>query len=120
MKPVSEEILQGNRLIAKFLGLEILSRHGRRKNAKVDYKTQIFEDELIYHSSWTMLMKAVEKIESLNIADSAFIIEGNYATLWFKNGEVISSKEWAGTKIQATWNVVIEFIQWLNEEVYNN
>ena len=101
-----EEILEGNKLIAEFMGMV---RHNHISyatwaNSKGDH---IFESVLQYHSSWDWLMPVVEKIESLKNSDDYEIdIFGNCCDI---GGRFEAVGE---TKIAAVYIAVIEFIKW--------
>jgi len=109
-----QEILEGNKLIAKFMGAEIDENFARFLNYSNDSVSgrgyHIFE--LLYHSSWDWLMPVVEKIESLKEVESAFIIELNYCSIWVKDNLVFNTEE--KTKIKSVYKTIIEFIKWHN------
>ena len=63
----TNEILNGNKLIAEFMGLSYCTKYqyeGWYKNHEHNYRICGF-DGLKYHSSWDWLMPVVEKIEQL-------------------------------------------------------
>lgn len=116
-----EEILEGNKLCAEFLG-GMYSEHaeawgfGNAKNIgskmfqEVMYHNIIqaerFEKELKFHSDWNWLMEIVEKIEKT----SAWVnIKGCAVDI-----STISNTS-AKTKIEATFIAVVNFIKWYNE-----
>ena len=69
-----------------------------------------------YHNDWGLLMGAVEKIE--NFGFEFFIVESRcrIANNTDKSIETIIDFEIIGTKIQATYKAVAEFIKWYNEQ----
>jgi len=82
----SEEILEGNKLIAEFMGygyyphMEGETLPGWRKekaHPKVSgtYLGRVHKD-LAYHRSWEWLMTAVEKIENLDLSKEMYSWEG--------------------------------------------
>jgi len=71
---------------------------------------------LQYDTSWSWLMPVVEKIESLVINDNrlTFRISQNMAYIYQLiplNSKLIVSSE-SKTKIEATYEAIIQFIQW--------
>ena len=127
-----EQIIEGNKLIAEFMGLkqvkwdygELLWVH---KDFKEDFtdvhdysNSSTFDwgnafpqtEKLFYHSSWAWIMPVVEKIESMGYD---VFINGLYCRITdcgmsdfeLESGEV-------NTKIEAIWFTVIEFIKWYN------
>jgi hypothetical protein len=81
-----EEILEGNKLIAEFMGygyhphMEGETLPGWRKekaHPKISgtYLARVHKD-LAYHRSWEWLMTAVEKIESLDLSEEMYSWKG--------------------------------------------
>jgi hypothetical protein len=70
--------------------------------------------ELKYHSSWDWLMSVVEKIESVQ----AWHVEISTDSCTIHNGLLKEPifETYMKTKIEATYNAVVEFIQWYNKE----
>jgi hypothetical protein len=108
-------IIEGNKLIAEFMGVTYYQN------------MEITADLVQYHSSWDWLMPVVEKIESLtNAAGVRFStgIEGRYINyeerpyahccfvISNQHTVVKAAKE---TKIEAVWEIVIQFIEWYNQ-----
>lgn len=121
----SDEILQGNKIIAEFDGIKLgVSLYSWR----IGCTEPIQEGHLNYHASWRWLMSVVEKIESLP-ADSfhgmfGVYISGNDCIIQgtklrtepenfhpaYHNGYTLE------TKILSTWYAVVQFIKWYNEK----
>lgn len=111
-----EEIINGNKLIAGFMGIKLENnwRDG------YDYALQHvygFNDEyydcrlasnLGFHSSWDWLMPVVEKIWAITGCRTLFYFEANEKLTIYSN---IQSSD---AKIEI-WSAVIEFIKWYNE-----
>lgn len=129
----TEEIIEGNRLIAEFMGLKEVRWNGEKllwvekdfvedftnvndysNVSKFDWEHALPQtEELYYHSSWDWLMSVVEKIESLGFW---FNIIG--AESWIQNNELEFLPEihiFEDTKIKSSWKACIEFIKWYNE-----
>lgn len=92
---------EGNQLIANFIGIL----------TDGDRTSKHFGSKLLqYHSSWDWLMPVVEKIEAIEDSDNYEVdIFGNCCQIG------ISENAIGETKIEATWNAVILFIQWYNQ-----
>lgn len=122
-------VLNGNKLIAEFLGIKIDSEDFNfvPKNIfthSIEADIQISDlYELEFHSSWDWLMPVVEKIES--IYDD---FHGYFAVHIVSNGCTISgtklrpgvvnayfNQEYADSKLKATYECVVKFIKWYNE-----
>lgn len=132
------EILEGNKLIAKFIDLtphnmfpDELQAPGefswmavrvntRAHYAKEDDEFISFENLFEFHSSWDWLMLVVEKIESLK--HPVYISSNNCQiyekTSWGENnGWHIDS--YGKNKLEATYLAVVEFIKWHNKLIIN-
>ena len=73
--------------------------------------------DLEYHNNWSKLMPIVEKIEKIiwdeiDITEEV-IINGLSCRIPTKDNAFISIKN---TKIEATYDCVVEFIKWYNEQ----
>lgn len=74
-----------------------------------------------YKSSWNQLMPVVEKIESLGIVSVR--IHANYCTIkeHVERGTMFHCGSMdRHTKISATWETVIQFIQWHQSQETTN
>ena len=105
-----------NKLIAEFMGLDsfkdsLASLHQGKINVDVD----VYE-QAQYHTSWDWLMPVVEKIESLGyeliIAESRCKINHNTD----HSIEEVINIDIIGSKIEATYQVVVEFINEYNKQ----
>jgi len=140
-----EEILEGNKLIAEFMGLRKIMLWGGvdflydiEKESYVTYvkvgssginatiNTRVLKarpDELLFHSSWDWLMPVVEKIESLeHITEQGSY--GNYYLTLFKNyGSICYGRFRIGDvingegRLSVAYKVVIEFIKWHKTQI---
>ena len=112
-----EEILEGNKLIAEFMGIKIIqSRYGCNHPLVTcpypDYSN------LKYHSSWDWLMPVVEKIENdLQDSFNVDIINKNQCEIVRNGNEFICGYGFETiyhSKIKAVYYSVVEFIKWYN------
>jgi hypothetical protein len=78
------------------------------------------EDYLLFHLDWNWLMKVVDKIESFEdnnrCAKYNINIEQSFVEIIDKNTDDTIVETDADTKIEATYNAVIEFIKYYNNE----
>lgn len=100
---------ENNKIVDEFMGNQITDIDGNIKNDR----------ELHYHTSWDWLMLVVEKIESLNHNEGKFDcgVEIYYerCSIIAWHGEVLV--DYTGpSKLIATYNAVVLFIQWFNEQ----
>jgi hypothetical protein len=121
MKTLEEK----NRMIAKFMGFEDESRfigghNVMRRKTIWKFGCQQYEsynyDDLKYHISWDWLMPVVEKIESFEGTHGnnyKFTIQNE--TSYIDCTNIISSPS-VKSKIESTYQVVVEFIEWYNEQ----
>lgn len=105
---------EGNKLIAKFMGLplqQMVYQYNESFNVDVHYN---------YNGSWDELMKVIDKIEQSNFADYNFnynITGDGVCISKFDDGSGIianRANKWGESKLKASWECVIEFIQWYN------
>jgi hypothetical protein len=124
-----EEIINGNKLIAAFMGAEIrdVKHHGIRQGERCyymgDYRPSydgIHIEELKYHSSFNWLMPVVEKIKHLPIKDAygvSFHVQND--CIWFgvdNQKEKGLNQHQKGSFIISLWSACIEFINWYNQQ----
>jgi hypothetical protein len=111
-----EEIIEGNYLIAKFMG----------------YTYPSVDDEIFlynhaaghnYNEDWNLLMLIVEKIESMGTIIEIWMSLGKGCRITkgsFKEPiKTIATTE-SNSTIEAVWLAVIEFIKWYRPELANN
>jgi len=130
-----EEILEGNKLIAEFMGAKPCKNYWREdalehedwehdewtNTTREYFVTKIHKvSELKYHSSWDWLMPVVEKIEMDCKCDVHIYAHYNWkepnrcAIYDWKDKEIASKSN--DSKIIAVWLAVVEFIKWHNNE----
>jgi hypothetical protein len=118
-----------NKLIAEFLGGKLSSDEYRVSMPVFDNETRLhnvkgtpktsdkniyvsrYVADLKYHKDWSELMAVVEKIENLGyeviIAESKCKIRANTDHY----NEVISNIDLTGSKLDATYKAVVEFVK---------
>ena len=134
-----QEILEGNLLIANFLGLESIDSGDDQDWFYIDEDEQINNiytitkeaeyvtvDELLYHLSFHYLMKVVEKIQKLENRENPafndsykidFIIDLlNGVTLTIDKTRIYFCTSYGeGQLLDALYGGVIVFIKWFNK-----
>ena len=114
----TNEILNGNKLIAKFMGLKTGKELGkdRWQNDYFDISNTINgqrNELLLFDTSWDWLMPVVEKIEF----HSAHLVEIGLHSCTIKNVDLTWVHTSQGnSKIEAVWLACVEFIKWHNEQ----
>lgn len=122
-----QEIIEGNKLIAEFMGAEVLSPKTKftyydfgdnwsETNSYV-FQQKIHDNMLKYHSSWDWLIPIIDKIEL--IEDSKYVVQiaADRCTIfeWNDSENIVKFNVMhTGEKITATYKCIIEFIKWYN------
>lgn len=118
---IEQTILNGNKLIAEFMGAEFKDNWDNQGDTYIFKKKPTITssyywspEELQYHSSWSWLMPVIEKIEKKGWY---FDIKQNIVTI--SNNTSSSEPIWFGgrtsdSKIISCWYGVIGFIEWYN------
>ena len=110
----NKEILQGNKLVAEFMGYSFQKMSLRK------YKTFMIKGYHDYNENWNALMLVVVKIESLGYCVCIFRgccdIEERMNNQ--ENWEEIASGG-GQPKILSAYMSVIKFIKWYNAEIRN-
>lgn len=110
------EIIEGNRLIADFMGVKI----GEAKYSwRPGCTDPLQEHHLNYHASWGWIMPVVEKIENLGF-DSRIMgnnSDGGYVCDFvdINNNEATCQISYE-SKIEAVWLAVLDFIKLHNTQ----
>ena len=128
--------MENNKLIAEFMGVKIGVDSYSYRPGQSDL---LKEENLNYHKSWDWLMPVVEKIESLDLKECGYQWEGIDGETMYNNGSIYVEIErnhcciWVDlsldpphtinkktyyikydTKIEATYDAVVEFIEYYN------
>ena len=99
-----QEIIEGNKLIANFMGDQKLPGD---KNGDMTTVAWMSKDRLEYHSSWDWIMPVVSKIRALLDKDS-----DNYKEL--KSRWQPIANELQNFNLENVWFCVVKFIEWQN------
>ena len=122
---MKQETLEGNKLIAEFMGLKYSNGNWYRWD-EINQGQGYFK-ELKYHSSWDWLMSVIAKIESFKSIEGfryEVLIESKHlqvrnfpfchcVSICVFNGKDI--KEASKDKLTAVFFGVIQFIKWYNQ-----
>lgn len=129
-----KEIIEGNKLIADFMGvipkpvdgvyvysdMPWFSMHEKDKEKAMKY----FFEYVKYHSSWGWLMPVIEKIEEMPLC--SVCIKSNGTRIRVYNFETLDDVIFQAypkrnssdkTKISVTYSAVVRFIEWYNESL---
>lgn len=134
-----KEILDGNKLIAEFMGMEY-------EPAKEVYDTAVQEPpfnqserwlslngnitaihyKLYYHENWSWLMPVVQKIEGLSFQFASYNaphkcnvrISQGYIEIEGAGQKIFRNTSVEGSKINALWLAVVDFIEWNNKNEF--
>lgn len=118
-----EKIIEGNRLIAEFMGWQ---KHINTEdtwwfpNLYPFYndghgETTYHITEARFHESWDWLMPVVEKIEDLDLGLPDVLITGHVCIIT-NNLYDLRIDIPGDSKLDATWQAIVKFIEWLNSE----
>jgi cytochrome oxidase Cu insertion factor (SCO1/SenC/PrrC family) len=111
-----------NKLIAEFMGVNIITIDDVRKNKNPYFSSAdgYLEDDIKYHSSWDWLMPVVEKIE--NFGFEFFIVEDRVKIAHNTDHsiDVIIDFTSGRRKNETAYQAVVEFIKWYNENLKRN
>lgn len=122
---IDEEVLEGNKLIAEFMGL-VPNPNGDGRT----YGINAFYDEdrwladnwvsLKYHTSWDWLMAVVEKINSTVVKDYGHMGVIIYTSTCHINDDYQIIIETTATKEggirMCVWEAVVEFVKWYKKQ----
>ena len=111
---------KNNKLIAEFLGWTLDNPSTFPTELHQEEELQGFW-ELRFDTDWNWTIKAVEKIENITINDiifDVFITKEKTHINYSKNSEWFSNifLHQGNTKIENTYNAIVEFIKWHNQQ----
>ena len=123
-----DNIIENNKLIAEFMGFIADKSFEVKLVDGINTSYYYYKDDVMclpetmrYNSSWNWLMEVVEKIESLpTMKDNGnFFFEIHQDSVTVFNStrmDIIIEVIGQGSRINNTYQAVIEFIQWYNQE----
>lgn len=102
-----QEIIEGNKLIAKFMGGLIHARNATKIWVRFDDKDFVRLSTLKYNKNWNSLMPVIEKLNTSipNLDKSIYVLEQKDC---FWDLKITSD-------INIVYKAVVEFIKWYNE-----
>lgn len=104
---------ENNKLIAKFMALKLTTDGIQPLYYSVNNSLKALPK---YHNDWNWLMEVVEKIEGLT-TNVGFKINRTFCMLQVNNNLTLNSGIGVEqSKIEAVYNVVVQFIKWYNEQ----
>jgi hypothetical protein len=132
------EIIKSNVLIAEFMGYEKGADIDSPEFEIPDHPIEVHwmgnlcgyeRDELRFHTLWEWLMPVVEKIESIKdphdgfygvyISSNSCCIQGTSLHMALSDpdyGPVYYDEVVLGSKLESTYQAVIQFIKWFNSK----
>ena len=138
---MEKEILEGNKIIASFMGYKYFPFDETQRQWVGDKKDGMLLDqmngwhrpslghykidgwylcrnhnELRYHRDWSWLMTVVEKIRFLGAVDFVISIGGSVVISWDDGTVYYNQNKGMGRNIiETTFESVVEFIKWYND-----
>lgn len=117
MRRINKKIIEGNLLIAKFMGESVCYNYQKSELPMHQFKLEGIKPTA-YHERWDWLMPVFEKIEQ--VSELSPSINFGCGTIIYTDGAGTTRIEiFPETKkesnILISWKAVIEFIKWYNE-----
>lgn len=113
----NEEIIEGNKLIAEFMGIKLIKGINTYTGKEYYYfnnaNMQDFEELPDYNTDWNVLMAVVQKIEHLPMVSDITI--NSVGTFIYCSEIPKHFFPIETTKIESIWDAVVEFIKWYNK-----
>ena len=110
-----ENIINNNKLIAEFMGLEICFGDTTEPCVLSTQEIGVWKP-MKYHSSWDWLMPVVEKIQQIDENNFCVTIDENVCHIWSENN-VYDIETVSHTTLEAVYNSIVEFINWYNKNI---
>lgn len=108
-----DKIIEGNKLIAEFDGWDKTNHIDEAfGNLYIKDGESAYANDFIYELSWEWLMPVLEKINTLKYP---YLISHKTCSIYKVWQQEFISHEHGKTTIEATWNAVIQFIEWYNK-----
>lgn len=116
----NNEILEGNKLIAEFMGLKKQGFGANEHFTDNGNRIVATSNGLQYHTSWDWIMPVVEKINLDRRVEEVSVSMGK-TRIWFKHEFYIQYPVNPHyNTITQCFLTVVEFIKWYNENKTNN
>jgi hypothetical protein len=117
---MNKEILEGNKLIAEFMGGEyteypnnvFAGEHGYRFPLNIDGTDWWNKNALKFDTSWDWLMPVVEKIEGLGYQVA---MSPHQCQIFDSKNEFIIDADFKNTRLENTYDAVVALIEMLNK-----
>ena len=137
-----KEILEGNKLIAEFIGWTYVKVKSKKIDWWIPYRNDKMAPNIInhpylqitysnsrilalcFHESWDWLMPVLEKIEQLknmNVYTGKTKLGEFHIEITHEKGlldKCIFVKDKTLTKLESYYKAIVEFIQWYNKHKY--
>ena len=113
----SSEILEGNKLIAEFMGFISNGNMYQCCFGNVNKYSNLVS--MSFHKSYEWIMPVVEKIESLNYTSEIYTLSCNTTTAFYSGGVVVYKTKLQNSKIESIYRAVVGFILWYNATIQN-
>ena len=113
-----QEILEGNKLIAEFMGW--VPKNGdlwvdeSNNNLPQNEKPKCLTDRWLYNSSWDWLMPVVREIEKLRYEVVIRCLDCQIFNR--ESSPAFICHKWSDTKIKSVYAAVVQFIKWYNSQ----
>ena len=125
-----EDIIEGNKLIAEFMGTKRGTRYlDEDVSVSGQFEMLCSASELQYHISWDWLMPVVERIMDLCDKQTTFICHRFFIGVSSVNIKIEDMQRNfhqfdayiinRSSRISAVYQVCVEFIEWYNKEKEN-
>ena len=123
---ISEEILEGNELLSKFMGIKTQREQSFMTGIGNFYVIDSERNQILFHTSWDWMFPVIDKINDMGKAYSfatfktyvSCVVEkgGNkmYKDYSFANAEYITAEQ---TGKEAAFRLLVKFVKWHNEQV---
>ena len=121
-EPIYRVLTDTHLFLERFRVNDIARISGFIDEDHIPYFYKLLKNRLAYHKSWDWLMPVVEKIESIELSNKEYpnfsvkIIKNTCEVMRCRNSEVYKtiSHKFENSKINNTYQAVVEFIQWYN------
>jgi len=118
-----EEIKEGNKLIAQFMGDYFDT--GLEPSYYIRYNKEYKIEESQYHNSWDWMMPVVDKINGMGKAYSFAIFKSYVSLTVEKGGKVFKDFSFAYSEYitatqtgkEAAFKLLVKFVKWENENL---